>query len=153
MLLDDRYFLCPSPTLLSPILSLRPFAQWSCTIKSKVDSTWNLHSLLPHNLDFFILLSSLAGVYGSTSQCNYSAGNTFQDALAKFRMKSGFSGSSIAVDLGWMHDVGIIAERKEYRRHREKVGDMGAVYAADLLALLDHSCGPGQSPPNCAQES
>lgn len=68
-------------------------------------------------------------------------------------MTSGFSGSSIAVDLGWMQDVGIIAERKEYRRHREKVGDMGAVYAADLLALLDHSCGPGQSPPNCAQES
>ncbi|KAI1176830.1 hypothetical protein F4777DRAFT_233829 [Nemania sp. FL0916] len=129
------------------------FAQWSRTIKSKVDSSWNLHSLLPRNLDFFILLSSLAGIYGSTSQCNYAAGNTFQDALAQARTISGFGRSSVALDLGWMQDIGIITERSEYRRHRDKVGDMGAVYAADLLALLDHYCDPAQPQLVGAQES
>ncbi|KAI8633019.1 hypothetical protein F5Y19DRAFT_490219 [Xylariaceae sp. FL1651] len=129
------------------------FAQWSCTIKSKVDSSWNLHSLLPRNLDFFILLSSLAGIYGSTSQCNYAAGNTFQDALAQARTTSGIGRSSIALDLGWMQDIGIIAERSEYRRHRDKVGDMGAVYATDLLALLDHYCDPALPQLTGAQKS
>lgn len=36
------------------------FAQWDLTIRSKVQTSVNLHRLLPDNLDFFILLSSLA---------------------------------------------------------------------------------------------
>ncbi|KAK3940964.1 polyketide synthase [Diplogelasinospora grovesii] len=38
--------------------------QWDAAIKAKVYTAWNLHSLLLKDLDFFILLSSLAGIVG-----------------------------------------------------------------------------------------
>lgn len=36
------------------------FAQWDLTIQSKVRTALNLHRQLPDDLDFFILLSSIA---------------------------------------------------------------------------------------------
>lgn len=117
-------------------------SQWSTTIRSKVDTSWNLHLLLP-NLDFFIMLSSLAGIYGPISQCNYVAGCAFQDALARYRNVSGLT-ASVALDLGWMRTIGIVAENDEYRKYRQNVADMAPVEEADLLALLDHYCQPGR---------
>ncbi|KAI0383706.1 hypothetical protein F5Y04DRAFT_269663 [Hypomontagnella monticulosa] len=128
------------------------YEQWSRTIKSKVHSSWNLHQLLPQDMDFFILLSSLAGIYGSGSQCNYAAGNTFQDSLARMRTASGLR-NSVALDLGWMHDIGIIAQRKEYRRYRENTRDMATVGKPDFLALFDHYCDPALPVPATADES
>ncbi|KAI0880462.1 uncharacterized protein GGS22DRAFT_182315 [Annulohypoxylon maeteangense] len=118
-------------------------AQWSTTIRSKVNTSYNLHTLLPNNLDFFILLSSLAGIYGPVSQSNYAAGCTFQDALAHIRSSAGHP-SSVALDLGWMRTIGIVAERTDYRRHRERAKDMDAVEEDDLRALLEHFCNPDQ---------
>jgi KR domain len=40
----------------------------------KVHGTVNLHELLPKNLDFFVMLSSLAGVIGNREQGNYGCG-------------------------------------------------------------------------------
>lgn len=117
-------------------------SQWSTTIRSKVDTSWNLHLLLP-NLDFFIMLSSMLGIYGSISQCNYVAGCAFQDALARYRNANGLS-ASIALDLGWMRTIGIVAENDEYRKYRQNVADIAPVEEADLLALLDHYCQPGR---------
>ncbi|KAI1464024.1 uncharacterized protein F4812DRAFT_453148 [Daldinia caldariorum] len=115
--------------------------QWMTTIQSKVDTSWNLHTLLPSNLDFFILLSSLAGVYGPIAQSNYAAGCAFQDALAYVRTLAGHP-ASVALDLGWMRTIGIVAERADYRRHREKSRDMDPVEEEDLVALLQHFCDP-----------
>lgn len=121
------------------------YAQWSTTVGSKVSSSWNLHKLLPHDLDFFILLSSLAGTYGSPGQANYAAGCTFQDALARSRTTSGQRGS-VSLDLGWMRTIGIIAETEEYRRNQQNAGAMNKVEDVDLFALLDHYCDPSLAP-------
>lgn len=116
-------------------------AQWTKTIRSKVNTSWNLHKLLPKDMDFFILLSSIAGIYGSPGQSNYAAGCTFQDALARSRSAAGYRGS-VAINLGWMRTIGIIAETKEYQRNRQNVGDMSQVEEADFFALLEHYCNP-----------
>ncbi|CAH0052187.1 unnamed protein product [Clonostachys solani] len=116
-------------------------AQWKTTIQSKVLSSWNLHELLPRDMNFFILLSSLAGIYGTMAQSNYCSGCTYQDALARMRHNQGL-GVSVSLDLGWMADVGIISERVEYQRNREATSDMAPVQGADLLAVLDHYCDP-----------
>ncbi|GAW27334.1 putative polyketide synthase protein [Rosellinia necatrix] len=116
-------------------------AQWTRGLRAKVDASWNLHRSLPHNMDFFILLSSLAGIYGSSGQGNYSAGCTFQDALARSRTAAGYRGS-VSIDLGWMRTIGVIAENEEYRRNRRGLSDMGQVEEADLLAVLNHYCDP-----------
>jgi hypothetical protein len=52
-------------------------------------AAWNLHHCLPRDMDFFILLSSVAGLVGNRGQANYAAGNTFQDALASHRVSLG----------------------------------------------------------------
>jgi NAD(P)-dependent dehydrogenase (short-subunit alcohol dehydrogenase family) len=48
------------------------FDEWSDVIRSKVDGTRNLHDILPKDLDFFIMLSSLSGVLGHPGQANVS---------------------------------------------------------------------------------
>ncbi|KAH8156745.1 hypothetical protein CIB48_g11503 [Xylaria polymorpha] len=118
------------------------YDQWETTIRSKVASSWNLHSQLPRDLDFFILLSSLSGIYGSLAQSNYAAGCTFQDAPAHHRNALGFGKTSVSLDLGWVKDVGIIAEREDYRQNRGHARDMKQINAAEVLALLDVYCNP-----------
>lgn len=70
------------------------YEQWRAAVEPKVNGTWNLHEVFADSIDFFILLSSAAGIFGSFSQGNYCAGNTFQDAFARFRAGLGLPGTS-----------------------------------------------------------
>lgn len=115
--------------------------QWSISIRSKISSTWNLHRQLPHGLTFFVMLSSVAGIVGSMGQSNYAAGNTFQDGLAAHRLALGEK--AVSIDLGWMGDVGAVAENAELTKGKEYAGDLAPVYENEFLALLDHYCDPG----------
>ncbi|TGJ86689.1 hypothetical protein E0Z10_g2013 [Xylaria hypoxylon] len=115
------------------------YEQWELTIRSKAHLSWNLHRVFP-NLDFFIQLSSLAGIVGPAAQSNYAAGCTFQDALARHRIAAGQK--TVSLDVGWMVDVGIIAETKAYKRYRQDVDDMQKVKSNDLLAILKMHCDP-----------
>ena len=82
---------------------------WSAAVRPKVQGSWNLHEQLSKTeLDFFIMLSSLAGICGYASQANYSAGGSFEDALAKYRTASGLPG--VAIDIGIVKSVGYVAE-------------------------------------------
>lgn len=114
--------------------------QWSTSIRSKVPSTWNLHTYLPRNLSFFIILSSVAGIAGSMGQSNYAAGNTFQDGLAAHRLAIGEK--AVSIDLGWMGDVGIVAENAGLTKGKEAAGDLAPIFESEFLALLDRYCDP-----------
>jgi aryl carrier-like protein len=116
------------------------YSQWENTVRSKVATSWVLHELLPNNLEFFILLSSLAGVFGNVSQSNYAAGNTFQDTLARYRTSQGMK--ALSINLGWMRTIGIIAEREEYQNFRMAGADMAKIEEDELMALLDIYCDP-----------
>ena len=85
------------------------YEQWTTSLRPKVYGTWNLHTLLPHDLDFFISLSSFAGIFGNRSQSNYAAACAYQDAFAHYRRSRGFK--AVTVDLGVVRDVGVIAEK------------------------------------------
>lgn len=125
-------------------------AQWDLTVRSKARTSWALHQMLPDDLDFFILLSSLAGIIGSVAQSNYAAGCTFQDALARFRTARGQGRRSIALDLGWMRNIGIIAETAAYQHVREVAADMAQIEDEQLFAVLDMCCDPAwplETPP------
>ncbi len=55
-------------------------------LQSKVAGAWNLHALTADlDLDFFIMFSSIASVWGSHSLGHYAAANHFLDALAHHR--------------------------------------------------------------------
>ncbi|KAK3304979.1 KR domain-containing protein [Chaetomium strumarium] len=93
--------------------------QWRHATRPKMHGSWLLHQLLlPHEngnenergLDFFVMLSSIAGVVGNRGQANYAAGNTYQDALAQYRRRRGLP--AVAVDLGLMLGIGLIATER-----------------------------------------
>jgi zearalenone synthase (highly reducing iterative type I polyketide synthase) len=82
--------------------------QWQANLRPKVQGSWNLHCYLPKDMDFFVMLSSIAGLMGHQSQAGYAAGNTFQDSLALYRQSQGLP--AVAIDLAAMLDVGAIME-------------------------------------------
>ncbi|KAJ5184528.1 Acyl transferase/acyl hydrolase/lysophospholipase [Penicillium cf. griseofulvum] len=113
---------------------------FEASVRAKARGSWNLHEVLPKDLDFFILLSSCAGIIGNRGQGNYNVGNTFQDALAHYRRSQGLSGTSL--DLGRMLDVGVIAERKDSlftASLRAALGNQ-SVSQDEFHALLEYHC-------------
>ena len=52
----------------------------------------------------------MTGVVGNTSQANYTAGGSFQDALSRYRAAQGLP--AVSIDLGMVRSVGYVAEAK-----------------------------------------
>ncbi|KAH8588918.1 putative polyketide synthase [Bisporella sp. PMI_857] len=104
-----------SMTLKDGIFENMTYNDWQTATKPKAQGSWNLHNALPKDMDFFVLLSSATGIMGNRSQANYAAGNTYEDALAQYRVSEGLPAASI--DLGSVLSVGFVAENKEYARH------------------------------------
>ncbi|KAF4629252.1 hypothetical protein G7Y89_g8896 [Cudoniella acicularis] len=115
------------------------FESWSAALAPKVQGSWNLHTQL-RDLDFFILLSSVTGVLGSVGQANYSAGNTYQDALARYRVSQGQK--TVSLDLGAVKGEGFIAENDDVRRRFQAGGYFIEISQEQLFALLDYYCDP-----------
>ncbi|TVY91693.1 Reducing polyketide synthase [Lachnellula willkommii] len=90
------------------IFTRTTFEDWTTGLGPKVQGSWNLHKVLPRNMDFFIFLSSLSGIIGRETQASYSAGNTCMDALAQYRVSLGEK--AVAIDLGILEDEGMLAE-------------------------------------------
>ncbi|KAL8846747.1 MAG: hypothetical protein Q9221_008190 [Calogaya cf. arnoldii] len=127
------------------ILENQTIKTWHASLAPKVQGTYNLHTTFPH-LDFFITLSSIAGIIGSGGQANYAAGNTYMDALCHHRASSGQK--SISLDLGWMADEGIVAETTSLQTRLGDASDMLPISQAEFHALLDHYCNPDIHPRN-----
>lgn len=70
------------------------YEQWRAAMDPKVSGTWNIHEVFGASLDFFVLFSSSGGIIGSFGQGNYCAGNTFQDAFARYRAGMGLPGKN-----------------------------------------------------------
>ncbi|WP_167978354.1 type I polyketide synthase [Lentzea indica] len=76
------------------IESLTP-ERLSNVLRPKVDAAWNLHELAG-DVSAFVVYSSGAGIFGSSGQGNYAAGNTFLDALIEHRRAQSLPGVSLA---------------------------------------------------------
>ncbi|WP_087930123.1 type I polyketide synthase [Streptomyces albireticuli] len=71
----------------------------------KAEGAWALHqATLAHDLDFFALYSSVAGLLGSPGQGAYAAANTFLDTFATWRRSLGLPAT--AIDWGAWSQVG-----------------------------------------------
>ncbi|MEZ4868998.1 MAG: type I polyketide synthase [Caldilineaceae bacterium] len=65
-------------------------------LRPKVQGAWLLHQLTQDvPLDFFVLYSSIAAVWGSKGQLHYGAANAFLDALAHSRRGAGLPALSV----------------------------------------------------------
>ncbi|PYH92144.1 putative polyketide synthase [Aspergillus ellipticus CBS 707.79] len=113
---------------------------WVVSTSSKATGSWNLHQTLPGDLDFFVLLASLNGIFGSRAQANYAAGNTFQDALSQYRLSRGQK--AVSIDLGLMVAEGVVAESEFLLASMRRIGHLMEIAQEELIALLDYYCDP-----------
>lgn len=104
-------------------------------LRPKVQGTWNLHHAWSSTrLDFFVILSSIAGIIGIASQANYGAGGAFQDALAAWRIEQGLP--CVSIDVGAVKNVGYVAEHEETDAYLKKQGHM-LLSEGDVLKALE----------------
>jgi hypothetical protein len=87
------------------------YEQWRTAIEPKVLGTLNLQKVFGDSLDFFILLSSSAGIVGSYAQGNYSGANSFQDAFARHRQS--LRQPVRTIDVGIVEGEGYTAENQD----------------------------------------
>lgn len=104
-------------------------------VRPKVQGTWNLHNHLSKtDIDFFIMLSSISGVVGNTSQAQYAAASTFLDAFADYR--NSLELPAVTIDLGVVHDVGYVANNKKLQKGFEDQ-KFEMIESTELLAMLE----------------
>lgn len=109
--------------------------QWAKAINPKVRGTWNLHTLLPDDLDFFVMLSSVVSIVGNIGSSNYAAACSYQDGLAHYRHRLGMSAYSINV--GAIIEAGYVSENPEVAATLRRNG-LGNVTIAEFLSHLGH---------------
>ena len=106
---------------------------YAAAIRPKVHGTWNLHDLLPKDMDFFIMLSSTSGIIGNASQANYAAGSTFLDAFCDYRRALGLP--AVTIDLGVILGVGYVAENQDLASKLDRQGFEGTT-EEELMQLI-----------------
>jgi len=88
--------------------------EFHAVLRSKMDGASLLHEFVQattcraNALDFFVLFSSGASVWGSQSLAHYAAANHFMDALAQQRVALGLP--ALSVNWGWWEASGIVSE-------------------------------------------
>ncbi|KAH9896185.1 beta-ketoacyl synthase domain-containing protein [Xylariomycetidae sp. FL2044] len=118
--------------------------QWQNPVRVKVDGTRNLWDVLGNRgldakLDFFIMLSSTTSVIGNPSQSSYSAGNAYQDALARQLASQGHRAISLNVPM--LTDAGFVFDKPELMEQLRSIG-WTHITCEELLAVLDYHCRP-----------
>ena len=115
------------------------YTTFSKALEPKVLGSYNLHKLLTQDLTFFILLSSLSGIVGVPGQANYATGNTYQDALARYRFSKGQH--AVSINLGMMVDAGSVSG-SGFASARDWLKTVGVteIREVEFLALLDWYC-------------
>jgi KR domain len=104
-------------------------------LRPKVNGSWNLHTLLPKDMDFFVMLSSSAGIVGARGQGNYSAGNTYQDALAHYRVSRNLPAATI--DLGMILSVGYVAESSSETNESKQISVVANLKNLGLIGVRE----------------
>ena len=92
------------------ILSRLSWERFQRVLKPKVAGAWHLHALTQSiPLDFFVLFSSGASLFGAPGQGNYVAANAFLDAFAHFRRSHGLP--ALSINWGPWAEVGAATKR------------------------------------------
>jgi acyl transferase domain-containing protein/acyl carrier protein len=88
-------------------------AAFENAFRPKVSGAWILHELTSRlDLDFFVMFSSAASVWGSRELAPYAAANSFLDALAWVRRTAGLP--AVTINWGWWKSGSTSAHLNEF---------------------------------------
>ena len=120
------------------LLSQQDWPSFKRVQAAKLNGAWNLHAATRHNeLDFFVLFSSAAALFGSPGQGNYAAANSLLDAFAHYRASEGLP--ALSINWGPWADSGLAASLGGALRRRFKargLEEMPPEDGAEMLAML-----------------
>lgn len=112
------------------------FEDYEQVVRSKISGAWNFHkALMTTPLQFFIVLSSVAGIVGNRGQAHYSAANTYLDALVLHRRRQGLAAASI--DLAAVEGVGYLAENGAKMSQVMRNLSDNTLGEAEVVALIE----------------
>lgn len=94
------------------ILLKKELQAFSEVIAPKIEGTWNLdHLTRGDQLDFFVLFSSVSGIFGGPGQSDYTAANSYLDGYAAYLRKAGIRATAINwtawAETGMAYDHGV----------------------------------------------
>ncbi|KAL2869028.1 uncharacterized protein BJX67DRAFT_379511 [Aspergillus lucknowensis] len=119
------------------------FAQWQRCLTPKVQGAYNLHNATASvPLDFFVCFSSVSTMLGSKGQANYSAANSYLDALCAYRRRIGLVGTTM--DVGMIVGIGAVSEDAQLQAVMERIG-YDAVNEEELFAQIEAAVAPPSS--------
>jgi NADPH:quinone reductase-like Zn-dependent oxidoreductase/acyl carrier protein len=103
---------------------------------AKIQGSWNLHEATrDHDLDCFVLFSSIACVLGSPGQSNYAAGNAYLDGIAAMRQSQGLP--AVSINWGpWANSGMATEEGREEQLANRGMGMLPAQESLDVMGDL-----------------
>lgn len=114
------------------------FDDYETVVRSKISGAWNMHNaLIDRPLDFFVVLSSVAGIIGNRGQAAYAAANTFLDAFVRYRVRKGMAASSL--DLAAVSDAGYLAENAAKQAEVLRNISGSAMDESEVLAVVEQA--------------
>ncbi len=97
------------------VLAKQEWARFQKVMAPKAVGAWRLHTQTRlMNLDFFVMFSSAASIFGSPGQGSYTAANSFLDALAHYRRARGLP--ALSINWGAWTKVGMAARGRLVER-------------------------------------
>jgi acyl transferase domain-containing protein/acyl carrier protein len=102
---------------------------------SKLAGAWILHQLtVGIELDFLVLFSSGAAIWGAAGLAHYAAANHFLDMLAHYRHGRGLP--ALSINWGWWADGGMATPELDHYFSQVGIGAMSSGPAFDALDRL-----------------
>jgi acyl transferase domain-containing protein/NADPH:quinone reductase-like Zn-dependent oxidoreductase len=123
-------------TLDDGVILQQSWPRFARVLAPKVDGTFILHrGSLDAPLDFFVVFSSIASLFGSPGQSNYAAANAYLDALAQERRALGLP--AVSINWGAWSEVGMGARTGAGKRLSEMgIAEIAPDQGLDLMGRL-----------------
>lgn len=133
-------------------MEVMSLSEYNRAVRPKVHGTLNLNNAFASDsLDFFVALSSAAGILGTSGQANYAAGNTFQDAFAIAQTaRPGNRTRYVTLDLGAVAGSNAITRLAASGDELKRQGLVFMTFE-ELYKGLEYAMSPWAIENNCQQ--
>lgn len=108
------------------LLPQQNWTRFANVLAPKMQGAWHLHECTKASaLDFFILFSSVASLFGNQGQANHAAANAFLDAFVHFRQARGLP--ALSINWGGWSEIGSAAKLIEQSREQLLAQGIGSI--------------------------